>query len=66
MPARLGESQQGSALAGEALVGALRLENYFLKFARIEPKLFLFSYLIMNINIETRWKLWACEPGEFG
>jgi hypothetical protein len=44
--ARLGEPQQGSALAGEALVGALRLENHFLKFARIEPKLFLmFAYL---------------------
>ena len=44
-PARLGEPQRGSALAGEALVGALRLENHFLKSARIEPKLFLlFAY----------------------
>jgi hypothetical protein len=20
----------------------------------------------MNINVETGWKIWACEPGEFG
>ena len=46
MPARLGEPQRGSALAGEALVGALWLENHILKFARIEPKLFmLFAYI---------------------
>jgi hypothetical protein len=47
LPARLGKPQRGSALAGEALVGALRLENHFLKSARIEPKLFLlFAYNI--------------------
>jgi hypothetical protein len=41
LPARLGEPQRGSALAGEALIGALWLENHFLKSARIEPELFL-------------------------
>ena len=48
MPARLGEPQRGSALAGEALIGALRLENHSLKSARIEPKhvlLFVYVYL---------------------
>ena len=51
MPARLGEPQRGSALDGEALVGALRSENYFLKSARIEPKLFLlFAYVILTLR----------------
>jgi hypothetical protein len=67
LPARLGEPQRGLALAGEALVGALRLESHFLKSARIEPKLFLlFACIFMNINVETGWKIWACEPGKFG
>ena len=45
---RLGEPQRGSALAGEALVGALRLGNHFLKSARIEPK--RFCCLLKYIN----------------
>jgi hypothetical protein len=47
-PARLCEPQRGSALAGEALVGALRLEIHFLRSARIEPKLFLLSLIYIN------------------
>jgi len=58
LPARLGEPQRGSALAGKALVGALRLENHFLRSAQIEPKLFsvVRFYMLMNINVETGWK----------
>jgi hypothetical protein len=51
----------------EALLGVIQLENHFLKSARIEPKLFLlFAYILLNINLETGWKVWACEPGNFG
>jgi hypothetical protein len=53
LPARLGKPQRGSALAGEDLVGALRLENHFLKSARIEPKFLCCSLMI---NVETGWK----------
>jgi len=70
LPARLGEPQRGSALAGEALIGALRLEDHFLKSAQIEPELFLLFayilYILININVETGWKIWACEPGKSG
>jgi hypothetical protein len=49
LPARLGEPQRRSALAEEALVGALRLENRFLKSARIELNPFLlFAYIYIN------------------
>jgi hypothetical protein len=43
LPARLDERRLGRG--SSTLVGALRLENHFLKLARIEPKLFLeFTY----------------------
>ena len=65
MPARLGEPQRGSALAGEALVGAIRLEIHFFKSAAVTFSV-VRLYILMNINVETGWKIWACEPGEFG
>ena len=49
MPARLDERRRGRGSSIYALVGALRLENHFLKFARIEPKIVL----------------WAGPPGPF-
>jgi DsbC/DsbD-like thiol-disulfide interchange protein len=23
-------------------------------------------YILININVETGWKIWACEPGKSG
>ena len=63
MPARLGEPQRGSALAGEALVGAIRLEIHFFKSAAVTFSV-VRLYILMNINVETGWKIWACEPGK--
>ena len=58
LPARLDKCRRGRGSLTLALVGALRLENHFLKLARIEPKLFLeFTYnSILNYREQTRLK----------
>jgi hypothetical protein len=58
LPAKLDELQQGSTLAGEAQIGALRIENHFLKSARIEPKFFCCSHIYIYIYKRYIYQRW--------